>query len=71
MSHTLRMVIGCVLPLLLIFFLPLIGISEGATLLIAIVLMFACHLLMIGGHGSGHDHGRSRESNRGGRRANP
>lgn len=50
MTHILRMLAGCVLPFLLIFFLPLIGISEGATLLIAIILMFACHLLMMGGH---------------------
>lgn len=61
MSHTLRMVIGCVLPLLLIFLLPLFGVSGDFTLLVAIVLMFACHLLMIGGYG-GHQHPRGRQS---------
>lgn len=54
MGHALRMVLGCVLPLLLIFLLPLIGVSEGFTLGLAIVLMFACHLFMIGGHGHAH-----------------
>jgi hypothetical protein len=57
----LRMLAGCVLPLLLIFLLPLMGISEGITLLVAIVLMFACHLLMMGGHHmeNGHTGNRS------------
>lgn len=50
MSHPLKMLAGCLLPFLLIFFLPLLGISEGATLLIAMALMFACHLFMMRGH---------------------
>lgn len=51
------MIIGCTLPLLLIFILPLFGISGKASILIVIVLMFGCHILMMGGHGShkGHD----------------
>ena len=53
MSRTFRMLAGCVLPLLLIFFLPLLGISEGVTLLAFLVLMFGCHLLMMHGHGHG------------------
>lgn len=57
MSHSLKMVLGCVLPLLLIFLLPLIGVSEGVTLGLVIVLMFACHLFMMGGHGHTHDAG--------------
>jgi hypothetical protein len=51
MSHALKMVIGCVLPLLLIFLLPLFGVSEGISLFVFIVLMFGCHLVMMGGHG--------------------
>lgn len=52
MSHTVKMLLGCTLPLLLLFVLPLIGLGEGATLFSAIVLMFACHLFMTGGgHG--------------------
>ena len=43
----------------LIFLLPLFGVSQGITLTVFIVLMFACHLFMMrgahhGGHGS-HD----------------
>jgi hypothetical protein len=38
---------------------------------VAVVLMFACHLLMIGGHGRSHDHETNRPANEGGRRANP
>lgn len=49
-SHTIRMLIGCLLPLLLIFVLPLFGVGEGVTMFIFIVLMFGCHLLMMGGH---------------------
>lgn len=51
------MLIGCVLPFLLIFFLPVLGIGEGTALFIAIILMFACHLLMMRGHhmGDGDD----------------
>jgi len=54
MSHSVKMIIGCVLPLLLIFVLPLFGISGGVGLFLFIVLMFGCHLLMMGGHGAGH-----------------
>lgn len=54
------MLIGCVLPLLLIFVLPLFGIGEGFTLFIAIVLMFGCHLMMIRGHHHGGEHGHER-----------
>ena len=50
MSHTLKMLLGCLVPLLLIFVLPLFGVGEGVTLFVFIVLMFACHLFMMGGH---------------------
>jgi hypothetical protein len=56
MKHTLRMLFGCLLPLLLIFLLPLFGLSEGVTLFIALILIFACHLLMIGGDHRSHHH---------------
>jgi len=45
------MIIGCLLPLLLIFILPLFGVGSGVTLFIFILLMFGCHLMMMGGHG--------------------
>jgi len=60
MSHTIKMLIGCVLPLLLIFVLPLFGISKGVSLFVFVVLMFGCHLFMTRGHGGhGGDEGRS------------
>ena len=60
MNHSLRMLAGCALPLLLIFLLPLFGVSEGITLFIFIVLMFGCHLFMMKGHGHHrNDHSKS------------
>lgn len=56
MSHTLRMLLGCTLPLLLIFLLPLFGLGQGVALFVALLLMFACHLLMMGDHHRGHAH---------------
>jgi hypothetical protein len=47
------MLIGCLLPLALIFVLPLFGVRSGITLLVFIILMFMCHLMMMGGHGRG------------------
>jgi len=52
------MIIGCMLPFLLIFALPLFGISEGVSLLVFIVLMFGCHLAMMRGQ---HDGGGSEQ----------
>ena len=51
MRHHLRHLIGCLLPIVLIFVLPLFGVGEGTTLFVFIVLMFICHLAMLGGHG--------------------
>ncbi|MGE4093975.1 MAG: hypothetical protein AB7G75_24400, partial [Candidatus Binatia bacterium] len=56
MSHTLRMLLGCLLPLALIFVLPLLGVDQGISLFIFLILMFACHLLMLGGHHGHHQH---------------
>ena len=58
MNHSLRMLLGCLLPLGLIFVLPLFGVGSGVTLLVFVVLMFGCHLMMLGGHapGKGHEH---------------
>lgn len=53
-KHDLMMIVGCLLPLLLIFVLPLFGIGGGLSLFIFIVLMFACHIFMMGGHHGGH-----------------
>lgn len=56
MSHALKMILGCTLPLLLLFVLPLLGIGDGVTLFVAILLMFGCHLFMTHGHGHSASH---------------
>ena len=49
------MIIGCSIPLLLIFIAPAIGISGNISLFIFIIFMFACHLLMPM-HSKEHEH---------------
>lgn len=48
------MVLGCALPLLLIFLFPMVGIRGNWQFFIFILLMFACHLGM-----SRHHHGKN------------
>ncbi len=55
-KHIFWMIIGCGLPLLLIFFAPALGIGSGTSLFIFIILMFACHLLMPMHHHGAHNH---------------
>ncbi len=50
------MVIGCTVPLLLIFFAPILGLGSVTSLFIFILAMFACHLLMPMHHHGGHEH---------------
>lgn len=64
MSHELRMLIGCVLPVVALFLLPVLGIGSDAAVLVAILLMFACHLLMTHGHGHGHTAGDTQVEHR-------
>ena len=52
-NYIIRMLIGCVLPLLLIFLLPVFGVSSTLPMTILIILMLGCHLLM------GHRHGEA------------
>ena len=56
------MLIGCVLPLLLIFLLPVFGITGNISIFVFIVAMFLCHLLMPM-HRGGH-HPEDKNSNR-------
>ncbi|WP_339736365.1 hypothetical protein [uncultured Gimesia sp.] len=55
MKHFVHMLVGCVLPFLLIFMLPLFGVGEGVTMFVFVVLMFSCHLFMMRGHQHGDD----------------
>lgn len=57
MSHVLKHLLGCLVPIALIFLLPLFGVGEGITLFVFIVLMFGCHLFMMRGHHGDHDAG--------------
>ena len=59
-SHWIWMVIGCGLPLLLIFFAPALGITGYNGLFAFIILMFVVHLFIP--HGS---HGRNRHNHGG------
>lgn len=61
-NHGLWMVLGCILPLLLIFVLPRFGISGGGSLFIFIILMFFCHLFMMGGHGGHGEYGEDSDT---------
>lgn len=61
MSHTVKMLIGGLLPLLVIFFFPLLGVSEGAGVSLFLIPMFGCHLMMMrdGHHGDDYRSSRS------------
>lgn len=63
-NHGIWMVIGCALPLVLVFALPLLGISGNTGTFLFIVLMFACHLFAMRGHGDGGSE-RTREGHHG------
>ena len=63
-GHNLWMVLGCTLPLLLVFVLPLLGISGNAGTFVFILLMFACHLLAMRGHGGTHRDAEDRREGR-------
>ena len=52
-DHSLWMIIGCTLPLLLIFVLPVLGISGSLGIFIFILVMFGCHLLAMRLHRGG------------------
>jgi hypothetical protein len=42
------MILSCVVPMLLIFILPVLRVNGSATFVIFIVLMFVCHFLILG-----------------------
>lgn len=53
------MIIGCVLPIILIFLAPAFGITSGISIFIFIAFMFVCHLLMPMHEHGGHQHGKN------------
>lgn len=48
------MLIGCGIPLLFIFFAPMLGLGEDVSLFVFVIAMFACHLMMP--HHGKHNH---------------
>lgn len=54
MNHNMHMTAGCALPLLLVFLHPIFGITGSVAVGIALVVLFAGHLLMMRGTGSIH-----------------
>ena len=63
MKQVILHLLGCLVPLLVIFLLPLFGVDSGVSLLLFIVLMFGCHLFMMRGHA--HDDGSDQSSHGG------
>jgi|GEM_PF-1139702 len=53
MKHGMTHILGCLIPIALIFLLPALGFSSGVTFTVFFILMFACHLFMMGGHPHG------------------
>jgi uncharacterized membrane protein YhaH (DUF805 family) len=53
--HLFWMIIGCIVPLLLIFLAPGFGLDNSITFFLFIVIMFGAHLMMLRSHGN-HDH---------------
>jgi hypothetical protein len=67
MKHNILHILGCLIPISLIFILPALGFGSGITFTVFLILMFACHLFMMGGHSHGsHAHqgkGHAHETN--------
>lgn len=61
-KHTFWMIIGCILPLLLIFIAPAFGINNSVSIFIFIVTMFAIHLFMPMHGPNGHQHGQNHKN---------
>ena len=61
-KHMFWMIVGCTVSMLLIFLLPLLGITENYIILIFIVAMFACHLLISMQHGQHKEYSETTKS---------
>ena len=61
-KHNLWMIIGCGLPLLLIFFAPALGLGSGISLVIFIIGMLVLHLLMPMHPHGGHNHEENKQN---------
>ncbi|APG27186.1 hypothetical protein A7E78_04655 [Syntrophotalea acetylenivorans] len=64
MKHHFWMIIGCVVPLILIFLLPLFGVGSGPVLFIFLIICFGMHLIMM--TKGGHKHDGNEDNDQGG-----
>ncbi|MEX2565161.1 MAG: hypothetical protein WD431_04410 [Cyclobacteriaceae bacterium] len=66
-THWLWILLACVAPILLIFLLPLFGITADLTFFLFLIIFFIAHLFMMRSHS--HEHGgnhRLEEQGKGG-----
>ncbi len=57
MKHQVWMLLACVLPLFLIFFLPAVGVGSSGLFALLLLGCFAVHFFMMRGHGPGDGKG--------------
>ena len=61
-NHGWWMIVCCLGPLLLIFLAPILGLRGDNSVFFVILVMFACHFMMMGGHrheeGKDEHHGK-------------
>ena len=55
-THFIWMILGCGLPILLLFFLPAFGVDNEVSVFGFLILMFGCHLIHLGMHQNGTTH---------------
>lgn len=60
-KHHFWMIIGCILPIFLIFILPVFNISSQVTIFIILILVFVGHFLMLGNHHDGHSNNHNKK----------
>lgn len=54
MSHTIRMLIACLVPIVLIFLWPILGLDDGIGFTIFLIVIIAAHGWMCGSHHAEH-----------------
>lgn len=54
-NHILLMILGCVIPLMLLFFAPFFGINSTVSIFLFVIIMLGFHLLFPM-HGQNHEH---------------
>lgn len=54
-NHWFRMLIACAAPILLIFLLPLFGVTTNLTFFLFIAVFFFAHLFIMRGHSHVHN----------------